>query len=138
VIILDTNVISEAMRGARADTKVLDWLRSLPQLPVTTVINRAEIMAGIALLPVGSRRERLQAAADSAFGVLGACLPLVPECANEYAIIVAARRAVGRPIGGMDALIASIALVSGARLATRDVRDFGGLGITLIDPWRAS
>lgn len=135
MIILDTNVISETMRGPRADPEVLRWLRSLSRQPVTTVINRAEIMAGIALLPAGSRRDRLRGAADAAFGVLGACLPLVPECATEYGDIVASRRTAGRPIGGMDALIASIARVSGARLATRDVADFSGLGIELIDPW---
>ena len=135
MIILDTNVIAEAMRGPRADSRVLDWLSSLRQHPVTTVINRAEIMAGIALLPAGSRRERLRAAADEAFGVLGACLPLVSECAGEYGDIVASRRAAGLLIGGLDALIASIARVSGARLATRDVADFSGLGIELIDPW---
>lgn len=135
MIILDTNVISEAMRGPRADPGVLRWLRGLPQVPVTTVITRAEIMAGIALLPAGSRRERLRTAAAAAFDALGACLPLVPECAGAYADIVASRRATGRPIGGMDALIASIARISGARLATRDVADFTDLGIELVDPW---
>lgn len=135
MIILDTNVISEAMRGPSADGVVRRWLRTLNQQPVTTVINRAEILAGIAVLPAGSRRDRFQSEAESAFGSLGACLPLVPECASEYASIVASRRQAGRPIGGMDALIASIARVSGARLATRDLDDFGGLGVTLIDPW---
>lgn len=135
MIILDTNVISEAMRGPVADPSVLGWLQSLTRQPVTTVINRAEIMAGVALLPVGARRERLRSAAESAFGTLGVCLPLVPECADRYADVVASRRVAGRPIGGMDALIAAIALVSGASLATRDLDDFGGLGITLINPW---
>lgn len=135
MIILDTNVISEAMRGPKADPRVLTWLRSLPRQPVTTVINRAEIMAGIALLPIGTRRNRLQTAAESAFGTLGSCLPLVPACADEYGDIVAARQTVGRPIGGMDALIASIARVSGATLATRDTGDFAALEIQLINPW---
>jgi predicted nucleic acid-binding protein len=135
MIILDSNVISEAMRGPRADEVVRQWLRTLDQQPVTTVINRAEVLAGIAVLPAGSRRDRLQTEAESAFGSLGACLPLVPECASEYARIVATRRALGRPIGGMDALIASIARISGALLATRDVQDFADLGIELINPW---
>jgi predicted nucleic acid-binding protein len=135
VIILDTNVISEVMRGRDADPGVLTWIRTLPDQPVTTVINRAEIMAGVALLPAGSRRDRLWGAAESAFDQLGACLPLMPECASIYATIVASRRASGRPIGGMDALIGSIARVAGAGLATRDVDDFADLGIELINPW---
>jgi predicted nucleic acid-binding protein len=136
VIILDTNVISEVIRGSAADSEVLKWIRTLPDRPVTTVINRAEIMAGVALLPSGHRRDRLWAAAESAFDSLGACLPLMPECASVYAGIVASRRAAGRPVGSMDALIASIARVAGAALATRDVEDFADLGVEVINPWQ--
>ncbi|WP_152361349.1 type II toxin-antitoxin system VapC family toxin [Microlunatus speluncae] len=135
MIILDTNVISEVMRGSAADHTVLAWIRSLQDQPVTTVINRAEIMAGVALLPEGQRRDQLARAARSAFDQLGVCLPLVPECASTYATIVAARRASGRPIGSMDALIGSIARVAGAQLATRDVADFAEVGVEVINPW---
>ena len=136
MIILDTNVISEAMRGPRADSRVISWLRSLSSTPVTTVINQAEILAGIAVLPPGNRRERLYTVAQSAFAGLAVCLPLSPECAGHYANIVAARGATGRPIGGMDALVASIARESGAQLATRDTAGFEGLELDLVDPWR--
>ncbi|GAB3742392.1 type II toxin-antitoxin system VapC family toxin [Microlunatus parietis] len=135
MIILDTNVISEVMRGRLAEPSVLNWLGSLRDRPVTTVINRAEIMAGVALLPSGGRRDRLWDAAVAAFDQLGTCLPLVPECASVYAEIVASRRAAGRPIGGMDALIASIARVAGVGIATRDVDGFADLGFEVINPW---
>lgn len=135
MIILDTNVISEVMRGPRADPRVLDWVRSLGSVPVTTVVNRAEILAGIAILPGGQRRDLLEAAAHEAFDGLGVCLPLMPEASSSYARIVADRSAAGRPVGAMDALIAAIATVAGASLATRDVADFGDLGLTLINPW---
>lgn len=136
MIILDTNVISEVMRGPRADRRVLGWVRSLGTLPVTTVINRAEILGGIAILPGGHRRDLLQAAAREAFDGLGVCLPLMPEAASAYAHLVAARRATGRPLGSMDALIAAIATVAGATVATRDVTDFAGLGLDLVNPWQ--
>jgi toxin FitB len=136
VIVLDTNVISEAMRGPRADPLVLTWLRSLPAPPVTTVINRAEILAGVALLPAGDRRDRLRSAALTAFSGLAVCLPLTPECADHYAEIVADRRRAGRPVGSMDALVAAIVRESGGRLATRDTNDFAGLGLDLVNPWR--
>ena len=135
MIILDTNVISEAMRGPRADTRVIAWIRGLTEQPVTTVVNRAQILAGIALLPAGERREHLAAAAGRAFSGLGTCLPLIPECAEEYGAVVALRSAAGRPIGSMDALIAAIARVSGAGLATRNISDFEGLDLELVDPW---
>lgn len=136
MIILDTNVISEVMRGPRADPAVVAWLRSLGEMPVTTVVNRAEVLSGIALLPKGKRRERLWEVAHDAFGRLGVCLPLMPECASAYAEIVATRRSAGRPIGGMDALIGSIAAVAGAQLATRDIDGFDGIGLDLVDPWK--
>jgi toxin FitB len=135
MIILDTNVISEIMRGPRADPAVRDWLRSLTTTPVTTVVNRAEILAGIALLPHGARTEQLREATRRAFGALGTCLPLTTECTDHYADIVAARRRAGLPIGGMDALIAAIARETAATIATRDVEGFSGLEVEVLDPW---
>jgi predicted nucleic acid-binding protein len=135
VIVLDTNVISEAMRGPRAGTGVREWILSLPTRPVTTVINRAELLGGIALLPPGHRRENLQEAARVALTGLAVCLPLTTGCAEHYADIIATRRRVGRPIGGMDALVAAIVRESGSQLATRDITDFAGLGLDLVNPW---
>ena len=122
LVVLDTNVISEAMRGAAASPQVIAWLRSLAATPITTVVNRAEILAGIALLAPGQRRTDLRAAAESV-------------AAEHYAQVVAHRRDAGRPIGGMDALIAAITRQNGAALATRDIAGFAELGIDLIDPW---
>jgi len=138
VIVLDTNVISEAMRGPHADRNVLAWLRSLSPTPVTTVINRAEILAGVALLPPGQRRDRLASAAQEALSGIAVCLPLSATCADHYANIVATRRLAGRPINGMDVLVAAIVRECDGRLATRDTADFGGLGIELINPWASS
>ena len=135
MIVLDTNVISAAMRGPRADTGVRRWILTLPSRPVTTVINRAELLGGIAVLPPGHRRERLQEAAQAALMGLAVCLPLTTSCAEHYADVIATRRRLGRPIGGMDALVAAIVRESGARLATRDTKDFEGLGLDLVNPW---
>ena len=92
-------------------------------------------MAGIALLPAGARADRLREASERAFSALGACLPLTPECCGHYGDIVAARRRTGRPIGGMDALIAAIAREASATIATRDVSDFEGTGVPVLNPW---
>lgn len=134
MIILDTNVVSEIMRGLDAAPEVRLWIRRTPAL-VTTVITRAEILAGLALLTEGRRKAALTEVAERSLSALGVCLPLMAECAPAYATIVATRRASGRPIGTMDALIASIAHVSGAAIATRDVADFDGIGLQVVDPW---
>ncbi|GAB3194970.1 type II toxin-antitoxin system VapC family toxin [Nocardioides hungaricus] len=135
MIILDTNVVSELMRVESADARVRTWLRSLGEQPVTTVITRAEILAGIEVLPPGARRDDFGAAARAAFEQWGRCLPFTAECADDYARLAAIRRAQGRPLVGFDGLIAAIAVRVDATVATRDVGDFEGLGLDLVDPW---
>jgi predicted nucleic acid-binding protein len=135
VIILDTNVVSELVRGRRADQQVRAWVRALTEQPVTTVVNRAELLAGVALLPAGHRRETLRQAVEEALDDLTVCLPFSADCATAYAEIVAVRTARGRPIASMDALIAAIASVHGAAVATRDVPGFEGVGLRVVDPW---
>lgn len=135
MIVLDTNVISEALRGAEADPGVLAWLDGLRETPVTTVINRAELLAGIALLPEGALRDSLEARVASILSELGVCLPLTDEAAGHYAEIVAVRRALGRPAAGFDALIAGICRSASATLATRNTADFEAMGVVLVNPW---
>jgi predicted nucleic acid-binding protein len=57
------------------------------------------------------------------------------DAARAFAKIGAARRALGRPISRADAQIAALAQVRGAKLATRNVDDFAGCGIEVVDPW---
>lgn len=137
MIVLDTNVVSEFMRPA-PDATVLDWLDGVPRGEIwTTTITIAELSAGIAVLPAGVRRDRLETgfgAALNAFGVR--ILGLTAAPALRYGPIIAARARIGAPISVADALIAAIILDSGATLATRNVRDFADTGIAVIDPWQ--
>lgn len=135
MLVLDTNVLSESIRGHAADPRVLVWLRGLPSTPVTTVISRAELLTGVAILPAGARRDRLQVVILGALAGLGRCLPLTLEAADRYAEVMATRRRMGRPIGSLDGLIAAITLEAGGTLATRNIKDFEGIGLDLVDPW---
>lgn len=140
-ILLDTNVLSELMRP-QPSPAVLAWFdaRQAEDAPlVTSSITQAEILLGIALLPAGRRRAQLADAAaglfDEDFGP-DACLPFDGLVAADYAALVAARTAQGRPISTEDAQIAAIALARGLALATRNGRDFGGIdSLALVDPW---
>jgi len=67
----------------------------------------------------------------------GRILPSDTETALAYPEIVAARRQGGHPISQIDAQIAAITRSRGARLATRNVRDFADCGIEVINPWTA-
>jgi predicted nucleic acid-binding protein len=137
VIVLDTNVLSELVRGPQADPQVLTWVRSLRVQPATTALNRAELLAGAALLPEGRGRDVLVAGITRVLTDLRISLPFSADCASAYAEVVALRTRIGRPIGTMDALIAAIAVVNGAAIGTRDVDGFAGLGLDVVDPWTA-
>jgi toxin FitB len=137
VIVLDTNVLSEASRP-KPSTKVLDWMRSEPLTALfTTTITEAELLFGIALLPGGRRRRLLERFVVQTLeeDFSGRILPFDSAAAREFAQIAANRRGTGRPIGEADARIAAIARSRGAALATRNLSDFADCGLTLIDPW---
>lgn len=139
MILLDTNVLSELMRPAPADV-VVEWVAAQPSAALyTTSITKAEILHGILLLPAGKRRSAFEAAARSMFDAefSGRVLPFGGDSASAYASIAAARRKSGRPISHFDAQIAAIARSNGASIATRNVADFEGCGIKIIDPWSA-
>ena len=137
MIVLDTNVISELMRR-EPDARVMAWMVDQPTAGVfTTTLTQAEIFYGLALLPEGRRREELLGAARSMFDVdlAGRVLPFDTDAALAFPEIAAERKHGGKPISQIDAQIAAIVRSRGARLATRNVRDFVDSGITVVDPW---
>ena len=137
MIVLDTNVISELMRR-EPDPNVMRWIAQQPVAGLfTTTLTQAEIFYGLELLPEGRRRDDLLAAAGPIFelDLAGRVLPFDSDAANAYPAIVVGRKQGGQPISQIDAQIAAIARSRGARLATRNVRDFADCGITVIDPW---
>jgi len=137
MIVLDTNVLSELMRS-QPGAAVFAWVAAQPRAALyTTSVNKAEIFDGISVLPEGRRRSALAVAAEAMFidDFAGRVLPFDEAAAVHYADIVAARRREGRPIEAFDAQIAATARVAGAELATRDVGDFAGCGLILVNPW---
>ena len=137
MIILDTNVLSEALRPV-PEVKVLTWLANQPRAALfTTTLSRAEIFYGIQLLPDGARQRAPWAATQAIFNeeFAGQVLSFDSDAADAYALIAASRKGAGKPISQIDAMIAAVARSRGASLATRNVKDFTDCGITVIDPW---
>lgn len=139
MIVLDTNVLSEALRP-RPDVRVMAWMAAQPALALfTTAITRSEVLYGVKLLPEGRRRNQLQQAVTAIFDedFSGRTLGFDNAAADAYADIAAGRKTAGQPISQFDAMIAAITLSRGARLATRNIKDYSGCGVELIDPWTA-
>lgn len=136
MIVVDTNVTSELMKPAPSSA-VSAWVqaRSASDL-YTTSITLAEIHYGIERLPEGRRKELLRTIAEEVFSAFAEnILPFDTSAAIEYARIVSDRDRAGAPIDGFDAQIASICRTHDAALATRNVKDFEGTGIDVVDPW---
>ncbi|MCF7996041.1 MAG: type II toxin-antitoxin system VapC family toxin [Chromatiaceae bacterium] len=102
-----------------------------------TAVSIAEIEFGLLALPKGNRRRLLAARFEQfvevAFGER--VLAFDEPAAHLYGRIRAERRARGRPISNFDAQIAAIVRANSVRLATRNVKDFDGCSLELINPF---
>jgi predicted nucleic acid-binding protein len=139
MFILDTNILSELMRLSRVP-QVAAWMEGQhEELLFTTAVSHAEIFSGLAVMADGRRRRDLEKTAHAMFEEFeGRVLPFDTDAATAYAELYAMRRQAGRPTAPLDLMIASIAHFHGASMVTRDVDDFEGCGLTLINPWDAS
>jgi len=138
MILLDTNVISDTYR-AQPDLSVRRWLAA--QRPADLYICApvlAELRYGAERLPAGGRRRRLEdwIVKIESEGFPDRILPFDQGAAREFGQIFNRRKSAGRPIGIMDAIIASIARSNGATMATRDVGDFAGFDLVIINPFK--
>jgi predicted nucleic acid-binding protein len=139
VIVLDTNVVSELVRAA-PDERVVAWLDDLPVAETaTTAVTVAELLYGVARLPTGRRKAELEQAVRAMIDedFRDRVEPFDRDAAAAYALVVADRDRLGRPISVADAQIAATCRARGATLATRNTKDFQDTGIKLVDPWQA-
>jgi toxin FitB len=138
MIVLDTNVISEAFSRNPSD-RVLDWMNAqeISALFLSTIVF-SELYFGAYLVVDPHRQETLLQAIGRIRGdYAGRILDFGQGAAEAYGRIAASARRRGRPIETKDAMIAAICLVHDATLATRNVRDFDGLALALVNPFEA-
>ena len=137
MIILDTNVASE-LGKSNPSFNVLIWIARQPDTDLyTTAVNVAEMLYGTERLPDSRRRNELAASDDRVVNEIlnGRVLPFDSAAARAYAEIRVTRDRAGQPIGTRDCMIAAIARVNGASVATRDTGGFENCGVQIINPW---
>ncbi|HMN72959.1 MAG TPA: type II toxin-antitoxin system VapC family toxin [Rhodoblastus sp.] len=136
--LLDTNVISELRKigDGKADANVAAWIdRQDAEAFFISAITILELERGV--LGV-QRRDSAQGARLRAWldnhvrpEFAGRILPIDDLVATRCAHLhIPDRR------NEADALIAATALVHGLIVVTRNVRDFEGVGVVVVDPWQ--
>jgi predicted nucleic acid-binding protein len=136
MIILDTNVISELMR-LRPEQRVIAWLDRQPRTSLwTSSVSVFEIRFGLRGMPAGKWRDAYTSGFESLLGRMDRRVAAFDyEAAERASQLMATRKTIGRPRESRDTMIAGIVLSRHATLATRNIRDFDDLAVSVIDPW---
>lgn len=138
MIALDTNVISELMRR-EPDARVLAWADSLEDREIAVpLVVLAELFRGLNRLPDGARRRKLELALEAFLSRVDERRLLAFDLGGAVAFgaVMASREHAGRPLSVTDGMIAATCRAHRVTLATRNVRDFTGTGLHVLDPWR--
>lgn len=138
MIVLDTNVVSEAMKP-EPDPGVRDWLdEQAAETLYLSSVTVAELLFGIGALPDGRRKQKLAAALDGLLALFeGRILPFDTRAARCYADLAVAARVAGKGFPTPDGYIAAIATAHGFAVATRDDSAFRAAAVPFVDPWTA-
>ena len=137
MIVLDTNVVSEAMRAEPA-ASVVAWLNDQnASLLYLTAVTVAEIRYGLRVLPQGKSRRSLEEGFERILveGFTGRILPFDEAAAHRYGEVMGRRKELGHHLAILDGQIAAIAWVNGFSIATRNVEDFLDCGVEIVNPF---
>jgi toxin FitB len=138
MILLDTNVLSALMQP-KPESLVAAWLDRQSRYEIwTTSVTVFEVEYGIHLMPPGKRRFHLETvfAAFLSNPLRGRIAELDATAAAEAGRLMAKRRRAGRDYQPEDSMISAIAVTRRATLATRNVRHFDDLPVSLVNPWQ--
>lgn len=136
MILLDTNVVSEAMKP-EPDVAVKAWLNNqAADTLYLSSVTLAELLFGIRALPVGKRKNMLDRALTGLLELFeGRVLPFDTDAARHYAELAVTARTGGRGFPTPDGYIAAIAVSRGFMVASRDISPYKAVGVTVINPW---
>ena len=138
MILLDTNVVSEAMKPL-PNSQVLGWLNAqVAETLFVSSITFAELLFGVAAMPQGQRKQRLEETVDGLADMYkGRILGFDLDTAKTYAQLAALAKSKGHGFPTSDGYIAAIAASKRMIVATRDTAPFAAVGLEVINPWLA-
>ena len=135
--LLDTCVISELV-AKQPNPEVVAFVDSLDSDDIyLSVITIGEIAKCIEKLPKSKRRQELHTwlREDLLVRFDRKIILLDTDVLLEWGILTARLESTGKALPAMDSLIAAIVLVHKLALVTRNVADFEGTGIEIVNPW---
>ena len=138
MIILDTNVVSEAMKP-EPHPAVRAWLNEqVAETLYLSSVTLAELLFGIGALPGGKRKDMLTQALDGLMGPFrDRVLPFATDAARCHAYLAVTAKAGGRGFPTPDASIAASADPRRVNAASRDTAPYEAASVTVINPWEA-
>jgi len=137
IYLLDTNVISEVTKPV-VNENVLAWLKNCDEDRLfLSVISLAEISRGVALMEQGKKRDEIARwlAADLPLRFEKRLIYIDEKVALEWGNLMACTKKQGKNLSVMDGFIAATVIVHEMVLVTRNVKDFAGLDIEILNPW---
>lgn len=136
MIILDTNVVSEAMKP-EPHPIVQAWLNDqAAETLYLSSVTLAELLFGIGALPSSKRKDMLTQAFDGMMGLFrDRVLPFDTDAARHYAELAVKAKVAGRGFPTPDGYIAAIAVSRGFIVASRDIAPYKAASVMVINPW---
>jgi len=122
----------------RPEPKVKDWVAAQDiDALFLSVVSIGELESGFTTMADAERRTRLEAWLERHLKLLfeGRVLPVTQPVAARWGKLDGMRQSIGRPLNTADGMIAATALEHGLTVVTRNVKDFSGLGLTVLNPW---
>lgn len=137
--LLDTNCVSELVR-VKPQPRVLEWIEAADEgLLYLSVLTLGEIRKGLANLPQGKRRTRLETWLEVELRArfAGRLLPIDEEVAKRWGLLAAQAKRKGKPLAIINGLLAATALHHGLTLVTRNIGDFTEAHVPVLNPWES-
>lgn len=136
--LLDTCVLSELVKP-KPDAGLVAWVESNDEGRLyLSALTLGELAKGIARLPAGAKRNRLQNWLDRDLSerFSGRVLPIDQAAALRWGELQARAEKHGRPMPVIDGLIAATAVLHDLTIVTRNGDDMAQSGAAVLDPWK--
>ena len=137
--LLDTNCISELVRP-KPEQRVMEWMDAADETMLyLSVLTVGEIRKGLAGLPQGKRRTRLETWLEVELQArfAGRIVPIDAAITDRWGLLAAEAKRKGKGLSIIDGLLAATALHRNLTVVSRNSRDFANTQVPVLNPWEA-